>query len=1305
LRNPRALFPIRDDFIRSAWVQRARSKRAQEYEDLYPYFSSTAHHDVTSASTDVSTSPALKNARGTSISQRPSSVQSNIKAGQVNDNNAGTTLSVVRCQHMGVGVGPDRVVELRRAFRRLEPEKMFRAPRAEGESIWAYWKGAHGDGGGQNKMPRLLGKRASTEEGFVMVPAKELAEVRALEGTLRHERSVLNAHCLLAFKEGEVSAHRPLEVTRMAVHDACGREMADALRKYRAWAVRNRSDSSGDVTVLRHRRNNKIHRTHRSGGEYASQDCSEATVTAGTGKRMREDTSKERVAELQRTPAGWRTLRWLMMRRQDEERSQAAEAAAMFTEEMQQRHKERRVSSDWVSRRPWERRHDYDLYCVLAGQFWPLESQEFRADSRPGKKLFLELDKPARKITKMWRTCWPSRKAGTTSETDRKRRGCLAVQALWRSHRVRRRWRPIVRLRVRHGRRSCLRPCFSSWSKLTRVHKRVRRRFDELQGRWTRSCFEAWAGWTEHQAAEKLGKLERAGRTLRNIAAYRSFRSWQVYTRGARRARTLFARAVGAPTLGAWIRYTSESKKDRQRGDNAVTVQRHVRGYLARRRYRATRAIIRGFDRLISAKGARQLFRKALAAAHRRAADEHLQTVRDFEVGAGLAKEDKRLAKLQKDLRLVNAAVRKVVAKRLKRGWLSTARVVDATRGGGELQREIKAVREEWRALDAERDGPGAMNASGRNTWGRGVSGGGGGGGGVFSSSKVFSGRLNMENLNGLTWGRSGVGGSRSERSTEKGEAAAKDPDELLEKETATLGEGGANIERKIFLATSVSRSAEAAEREARRRILDRDRDLAREIITHNFDVRNPPPLKCCAPRCGCTFTQDEHYLSHWATGGHQSDLRLSSLVPETLVHVGGDNDSAAVSTHLATPTSEMVYTSSNFDPPTTPKGDTAPVEARYPTLGEGDVASFHLVLANGAGWKDEQGVVDNGDAPTGFNLVSAYIARVWGHGQAHSTLLLWNAVNSWRRHLTTDPGYTRDAVAMRGLYLDPGALLEARLPESTRQYLIRVLEALPDLDDATAKGRHGSAVDYVKTGGYDADDNGSDRKEPSGASAPGDHSTGTRESATVDKGSWLGKTATIEHSWQEVFGNRRHGAATFPVASSAAAAAAATAASVATPASLRPTSFDEAQWHALSYLCKSVGPGFWTSDLGRRAALLRSKELKREREAAHESVRLERRSRMANEAAEVRQRLVHEREQKEDLLAEPALDVASDSVIEAVLRSVAAKAELMAMQELEVAREEDMIAEAASVEAVWAVEPPFLEHLIVQEVDAYFRE
>lgn len=56
----------------------------------------------------------------------------------------------------------------------------------------------------------------------------------------------------------------------------------------------------------------------------------------------------------------------------------------------------------------------------------------------------------------------------------------------------------------------------------------ARRRFEEIEGRWERACFHAWAEWTADLAAEKQRKLERAGRTLRNVAGYRAFRSWQV---------------------------------------------------------------------------------------------------------------------------------------------------------------------------------------------------------------------------------------------------------------------------------------------------------------------------------------------------------------------------------------------------------------------------------------------------------------------------------------------------------------------------------------------------------------------------------------------------------------------------------------------------------------------------------------------------------------------------------------------------------------------------------------------------------
>lgn len=130
----------------------------------------------------------------------------------------------------------------------------------------------------------------------------------------------------------QVSAHRPLEVTRMAVHDACGREMAGALREYRMWAARNRRRTSGvDAPTLHAGKNN--------------HDCHVATrtltATAGLGRRTREVASKTKIAELQRTPVRLRTMRWLLLTQQGEARAQAADAEAMFTEEMEQRHKER----------------------------------------------------------------------------------------------------------------------------------------------------------------------------------------------------------------------------------------------------------------------------------------------------------------------------------------------------------------------------------------------------------------------------------------------------------------------------------------------------------------------------------------------------------------------------------------------------------------------------------------------------------------------------------------------------------------------------------------------------------------------------------------------------------------------------------------------------------------------------------------------------------------------------------------------------------------------------------------------------
>lgn len=143
---------------------------------------------------------------------------------------------------------------------------------------------------------------------------------------------------------------------------------------------------------------------------------------------------------------------------------------------------------------------------------------------------------------------------------------------------MRRRWRPIMRLRATAGRRTSMRPCFSSWARLTRVYRTARRRFKTLHGNLVRACFKAWVEMVAIKAMERGRKLQRAGAILKNVAVYRSFHSWQVYARAAHRARLLFLRAVRGPALETWIQFTKEAKIERARNAEAVTIQRHARG-------------------------------------------------------------------------------------------------------------------------------------------------------------------------------------------------------------------------------------------------------------------------------------------------------------------------------------------------------------------------------------------------------------------------------------------------------------------------------------------------------------------------------------------------------------------------------------------------------------------------------------------------------------------------------------------------------------------------------------------------------
>lgn len=495
---------------------------------------------------------------------------------------------------------------------------------------------------------------------------------------------------------------------------------------------------------------------------------------------------------------------------------------------------------------------------------------------------------------------------------------------------------------------------------------------------------------------------------------------------------------------------------------------------------------------------------------------------------------------------------------------------------------------------------------------------------------------------------------------------------------------GGAAMVR----AAGDASDAAAVDGEARRRIMSRELSLARMIASHDFNAREPPPLKCCAPGCGRTFTQDTHYVEHWA-GTRCATTPL--LAPETrktpddrkgidcdraVLHPGDQStyrrkaktenrekgsttDGAAASTAteasatyaartLTSPApddgSRPLFLSSTSErqpspqstmveigaktPPSATRQSPCPLllaplsaESGHPTLGDDKIAKFHLVLAtnldDGVHMLYNNSRRGNTEGKGfGFGLVSAYIQRVWGHGQAFNTLLFWGAVEAWRGQcVTTEPSYLTVAIALRQRYLEPGSLREATLPTETRAGLCDLLDSLPQVIgvDTYDKLVSGMVADDVAGGDEtecaEDDRNGTATKATTTAKV---FVSPSRVPATGVKTAAAG--GPNHYNTRRVVASAKKGKKEKQKSAVSAINASDTAKGSTTTISgalsiirvLRPTSFDEAQWQALAHLCRVVGPGFWASDLGRRYNLLRQQDTIRRRVAARDIVRIE---------------------------------------------------------------------------------------------------
>lgn len=603
----------------------------------------------------------------------------------------------------------------------------------------------------------------------------------------------------------------------------------------------------------------------------------------------------------------------------------------------------------------------------------------------------------------------------------------------------------------------------------------------------------------------------------------------------------------------------------------------------ARTRFAATRAIITGFRRLIAGRRDREFLRKTLAVSHRRAAEELHRAGRDAEVADAVSREERRISKAEEEIEAAESCVRRAWMKGWETGWLGLRRSQEIK----ELRQETRRVKEEWRVRRC-READDSLASMGA--------------GAIPASSMLGALGILMP---GSTREK-GNQGPGSGRGTE-GAAGKRSKNGALESDAngvATLSGGFSqhckvstnatphtvsDTEREEIVDPALQVGAPqhhaAAECEARRRILRRELALVHDTVRHNYDARNPPPLKCCAPDCGRTFTHDAHYLAHWGAG-----ISHTSLSPEEKPVC--DRNGLRKMEHGAHGAMDSSKLSRSAQLPESQPG------TGHPTLGGEEIASFHLTIASSK--------CEGGDpSASGFQLVAAYILRVWGLGEVYHTLEFWRAVESWRCYQTTTPEYIRGAQMLRKMYFDANALRKTGLHPDTQARLCAILRALPHVEfDGKKEAKRSDEISEQSHGKRSSDvriDEVVRRTQSAQAPSPASRTPMTAKFRAPYEDRGAPPPTTEGHQIAKIRRDHRDAAASKKMLSAAEVVAATSPAR-----KLRPTLFDQAQWQALAYLCRVVGPGFWASDLGQRHAVLREKARTKSREDALEMARIE---------------------------------------------------------------------------------------------------
>ncbi|GMH87954.1 hypothetical protein TL16_g11017 [Triparma laevis f. inornata] len=500
-------------------------------------------------------------------------------------------------------LGHTKKDNLRRAYRELAANSMFYAEEPEPP---APIKPTRGNNFKRARSPtELESKWERKSKEYILLRRDEVSELTQMEKLLRKERTNLQRQCSWLFNEQQMSARVPMPVSKMAVVDVCKAEMREARSLLKV--VLRVDESSEGFQSRKKKSGNKFDTT--KGGTSPWDEAVDVGEKGKHGEYVNTNTVwpkfKPDMEVLNRTPVSGKAVWYMRQREIHEKELRRFEQSTMLMEETVQRLSWRYIEAK-------NRMDDYNQYYYYATRYGPYDEE------------------------------WPPRRMWLDICATR-------MQALIRGIWVRKKWRPIVRMRMHHGRYAKMLRCLNPWKSWVAKMKRAKKLLGKILVGAQRLFFVSWSAYVKgvKEAREAVAKK-----------ALKRF----IMRREEEKIITMMKRAIGNPAFKHWLDYVDMIKEQKMVLRGFTALQARHRAHVARAEFGGILKFRDVMKKLVRTKKSLNFMGAVLHAL----VEEQERKKMDQELKDAVGQEEKRLAEFNAEFDKVESGIRKVKQMQMK---------------------------------------------------------------------------------------------------------------------------------------------------------------------------------------------------------------------------------------------------------------------------------------------------------------------------------------------------------------------------------------------------------------------------------------------------------------------------------------------------------------------------------------------------------------------------------------------------------------------------------------------------------------